>query len=136
MRTCLVLTLFVRAFSEFLETESSVPKSNTASPESLSPVDDLNSNLDLSKLPVYTLQSLRPHNGTNASMPILLGLKGMVFDVTNGVKFYIPGKSYAHFAGRDVTRSTAMFSTKYRDLDRIDYPPEKQDYLDSEYEHA
>jgi predicted heme/steroid binding protein len=87
--------------------------------------------IPLSDLPVFTLESLRAHNGTNPFLPILLGLKGVVFDVTSGSKFYAAGKAYANFAGRDVTRNTAMFSTKNRDLDRIDFPPEKQDTLDS-----
>jgi predicted heme/steroid binding protein len=91
--------------------------------------------IPLSDLPVFTLETLRPHNGTDPSLPILLGLKGVVFDVTSGSKFYAPGKAYANFAGRDVTRNTAMFSTKNRDLDRIDYPPGKQVTLDSKSFH-
>ena len=87
--------------------------------------------MPLSDLPVFHLETLRPHNGTDPFLPILLGLKGVVFDVTSGSKFYAPGKAYANFAGRDVTRNTAMFSTKNRDLDRVDYPPGKQVTLDS-----
>lgn len=48
-------------------------------------------------------------------------------------KFYGPGKAYGKFAGRDITRSTAIFSTEDHDLDRTDYPPDKKRYLDSEF---
>jgi hypothetical protein len=57
-----------------------------------------------------------------------------VFDVSAAKdKFYGPGHSYSKFAGRDITRCTAIFSTADDDLDRTDYPPDKQASLDSEY---
>ena len=79
-----------------------------------------------------TLEELRGYDGSDPSLPIYLAVKGIVFDVTPGAeKFYGPGKSYSKFAGRDITRNTAMFSTEERDLDRTDFPPAKQKALDS-----
>ena len=116
--------LLITTHAEILDTEKStaVKEVDVAAVEEKSLPPDL---------PIYTLETLRIYNGTNSSLPILLGLKGVVFDVTSGSKFYGRGMAYANFAGRDVTRNTAMFSTKNRDLDRVDYPPEKQDSLDS-----
>ncbi len=58
--------------------------------------------------------------------------QGIVFDVSAGAnKFYGPGQSYSKFAGRDITRCTAMFSTDDEDLDRTDFPPTKLAALDS-----
>ncbi len=57
-----------------------------------------------------------------------------MFDVSAAAdKFYGPGHSYSKFAGRDITRCTAVFSTEDDDLDRTDYPPEKETSLGSEY---
>jgi len=82
----------------------------------------------------FTLDELHDYDGSSPSRPLYLAIKGVVFDVTAGEKFYGPGKAYSKFAGRDITRSTAMFSTSERDLDRRDYPSEKQAALDSELE--
>jgi predicted heme/steroid binding protein len=128
MRICIMCVLLTGACAEIFDETSSKKEENDVS-DNL--VISEATKIPLSDLPVFTLETLRPHNGTNPFLPILLGLKGVVFDVTSGSKFYAPGKAYANFAGRDVTRNTAMFSTKNRDLDRIDYPPEKQSSLDS-----
>ena len=81
--------------------------------------------------PRVSAHACRMYNGSNAAWPILIAINGSVFDVSNGTKFYYPGKAYAKFAGRDVTRNTALFSTEDRDLDRTDYPPDREAYLRS-----
>ena len=119
---CLIITM---AMAEIMDVVQSPLSTNSTLNE--------NETVLPSDLPTFTLEQLRVYNGTNSSLPILLGLRGAVFDVTSGSKFYAPGKAYSNFAGRDVTRNTAMFSTKNRDLDRVDYPPDKQASLDSEH---
>mmetsp|Transcript_60481 Transcript_60481/g.142709 ORF Transcript_60481/g.142709 Transcript_60481/m.142709 type:complete len:218 (+) Transcript_60481:76-729(+) len=81
----------------------------------------------------YTLEELRQYDGSDPDLPILLALKGSVFDVTSGKKFYHPGKAYASFAGRDVTRNTAMFVKDPSTLDRTDFPAKRQKYLEKVY---
>mmetsp|Transcript_4835 Transcript_4835/g.17560 ORF Transcript_4835/g.17560 Transcript_4835/m.17560 type:complete len:217 (+) Transcript_4835:185-835(+) len=78
----------------------------------------------------FTIEELHDYNGQDKSKPVLVALKGKVFDVTSETRFYVPGKPYAQFSGRDITRSTAMFSTAVEDLDRVDYPKEKEEYLE------
>ena len=39
----------------------------------------------------FTLEELRPFNGTNGDGRILIGVLGRVFDVTKGKGFYGPG---------------------------------------------
>ncbi|GKV06386.1 hypothetical protein SLEP1_g18286 [Rubroshorea leprosula] len=54
---------------------------------------------------LFTAEQLALHNGTNDSLPILLGILGSVFDVTKGKSHYGPGGGYNHFAGRDASRA-------------------------------
>lgn len=42
----------------------------------------------------YKLSELLNYNGTDTTVPILIAVKGKVFDVTSGGKFYGPGGSY------------------------------------------
>lgn len=96
---------------------------------------DANENFGQDAIPekTFTLEELHRYDGKELGLPVYVAVKGMVFDVTAGAaKFYGPGKPYSKFAGRDITRNTAMFSTLEKDLDRRDYPPEKQAALDSE----
>ncbi|XP_024034021.1 membrane-associated progesterone-binding protein 4 isoform X3 [Citrus clementina] len=51
---------------------------------------------------LFTAEELALHNGTDESIPILLGILGSVFDVTKGKSHYGVGGGYNHFAGRSV----------------------------------
>lgn len=54
---------------------------------------------------LFTAEELALHNGTDESIPILLGIIGSVFDVTKGKSHYGVGGGYNHFAGRDASRA-------------------------------
>ncbi|KND87556.1 Damage response protein 1 [Tolypocladium ophioglossoides CBS 100239] len=57
----------------------------------------------------YTPRTLLPLNGTHDT-PVLLAVRGRVFDVSRGRNFYGPGGPYANFAGRDASRGLACGS--------------------------
>ena len=59
----------------------------------------------------YTLAELGRYDGRDAGAPVLLAVRGRVYDVIRGRAFYGPGGPYAAFAGRDCTRALALMST-------------------------
>lgn len=75
----------------------------------------------------YCLDELCELDGSDPSKPVLIGLRGHVYDVTRGRDFYGPGGPYAMFAGKDCTRALAKgsfdpqdFCGDLRDLERED----------------
>ncbi|KFK23116.1 hypothetical protein AALP_AAs49591U000200 [Arabis alpina] len=54
---------------------------------------------------LFSAEELALYNGTNETLPILLGILGSVFDVTKGKSHYGSGGGYNHFAGRDASRA-------------------------------
>lgn len=63
-----------------------------------------------------TSQQLAQYNGTDASKPLYVAVKGRIFDVTNGKSFYGPGGPYAMFAGKDASRALAKMSKNDEDV--------------------
>ena len=64
-----------------------------------------------------TRAALRAYDGRDPSKPLLLGMHGDIFDVTEkGSQFYGPGAGYSVFAGRDSTRALAMGSLDAKDI--------------------
>ena len=61
-------------------------------------------------------QQLTQYNGTDASKPLYVAVKGRIFDVTNGKSFYGPGGPYAMFAGKDASRALAKMSKNDEDV--------------------
>ncbi|KAJ7244863.1 cytochrome b5 [Mycena rebaudengoi] len=60
----------------------------------------------------FTLQQLREFDGSDASKPIYVSIKGTVFDVSAKVDVYGAGKSYNIFAGKDGSKGLGMSSLK------------------------
>ncbi|KAL1498654.1 hypothetical protein AB1Y20_013967 [Prymnesium parvum] len=58
-------------------------------------------------LRVFTPEEIAPYIGDKAQPKIYLSALGHVFDVTEGKQYYAPKRGYAHFAGRDASRSFA-----------------------------
>jgi predicted heme/steroid binding protein len=54
---------------------------------------------------LFSAEELALYNGTDETLPILLGILGSVFDVTKGKFHYGSGGGYNHFAGRDASRA-------------------------------
>lgn len=58
----------------------------------------------------YVLSELAAYDGADPRKPLLIGIRGQVYDVTRGRDFYGPGGPYATFAGKDCTRALAKVS--------------------------
>lgn len=65
--------------------------------------DAYNSALDTKTLPIFTHLQLGQYNGTDRRQ-IYVGIRGYVYDVTENLKNYGPGKSYHRLVGKDVSR--------------------------------
>ncbi|CAI9301431.1 hypothetical protein Lser_V15G42642 [Lactuca serriola] len=63
-----------------------------------------------------TEDELRPYNGSDPSKPLLMAIKGKIYDVSRSRMFYGPGGPYALFAGRDASRALALMSFEASDL--------------------
>jgi membrane-associated progesterone receptor component len=58
----------------------------------------------------YSLSELAAYDGSDPTRPLLIGIRGHVYDVTRGRDFYGPGGPYGMFAGKDCTRALAKVS--------------------------
>ena len=58
----------------------------------------------------YSLSELPCYDGSDPTKPLLIGIRGHVYDVTRGRDFYGPGGPYGMFAGKDCTRALAQVS--------------------------
>ncbi|KAJ1896447.1 Dihydrodipicolinate synthase [Kickxella alabastrina] len=58
----------------------------------------------------WTKREISSYTGIEPGTPILIGVKGKVYDVSAGRGFYGPGASYNVFAGRDASRLLATQS--------------------------
>ncbi|EEF38734.1 membrane steroid-binding protein 2 [Ricinus communis] len=63
-----------------------------------------------------TEQELRAYDGSDPSKPLLMAIKGQIYDVSSSRMFYGPGGPYAKFAGRDASRALALLSFDPKDL--------------------
>ncbi|KAI5443559.1 probable steroid-binding protein 3 [Lathyrus oleraceus] len=63
-----------------------------------------------------TEAELRLYNGSDKSKPILISVKGQIYDVSEGRNFYGPGGSYTMFAGKECSRALALLSFKPQDI--------------------
>uniref|UniRef100_A0A0E0EZL5 Cytochrome b5 heme-binding domain-containing protein n=1 Tax=Oryza meridionalis TaxID=40149 RepID=A0A0E0EZL5_9ORYZ len=61
-------------------------------------------------------EELRQYDGSDPKKPLLMAIKGQIYDVTQSRLFYGPGGPYALFAGKDASRSLAKMSFEPQDL--------------------
>ncbi|KAK4581285.1 hypothetical protein RGQ29_024805 [Quercus rubra] len=81
---------------------------------------NLNFNDSTNEKPVHlgdvTEQQLRAYDGSDPNKPILMAIKGQIYDVSTSKMFYGPGGPYAMFAGREASRALALLSFKPQDI--------------------
>ncbi|MCO5562621.1 hypothetical protein L7F22_016249 [Adiantum nelumboides] len=63
-----------------------------------------------------TEEELGAYDGTDSSKPLLMAIKGQIYDVSQSRMFYGPGGPYALFAGKDASRALAKMSFEEQDL--------------------
>ncbi|KAL8201608.1 hypothetical protein R6Q57_010755 [Mikania cordata] len=61
-------------------------------------------------------QELRAYDGNDPQKPLLMAIKGQIYDVSQSRMFYGPGGPYALFAGKDASRALAKMSFEDQDL--------------------
>ncbi|KAF5731148.1 membrane steroid-binding protein 2-like [Tripterygium wilfordii] len=59
---------------------------------------------------------LKQYDGSDPKKPLLMAIKGQIFDVSQSRMFYGPGGPYALFAGKDASRALAKMSFEDKDL--------------------
>jgi membrane-associated progesterone receptor component len=63
-----------------------------------------------------TEEELKQYDGSDPKKPLLMAIKGQIYDVTQSRAFYGPGGAYALFAGKDASRALAKMSFEPQDL--------------------
>ncbi|OIT20994.1 PREDICTED: membrane steroid-binding protein 2-like isoform X2 [Nicotiana attenuata] len=63
-----------------------------------------------------TEEELKAYNGSDSQKPLLIAIRGQIYDVSSSKMFYGPGGPYAMFAGRDASRALAQLSFKPQDI--------------------
>ena len=58
----------------------------------------------------YSLAELGEYDGSDPAKPLLVAIRGQVYDVGRGRGFYGPGGPYGMFAGKDCTRALAKMA--------------------------
>nr|GLL38949.1 membrane steroid-binding protein 1-like [Ipomoea trifida] len=59
---------------------------------------------------------LKQYDGSDPKKPLLMAIKGQIYDVSQSRIFYGPGGPYALFAGKDASRALAKMSFEEKDL--------------------
>ncbi|ESQ45659.1 hypothetical protein EUTSA_v10010688mg [Eutrema salsugineum] len=62
-----------------------------------------------------TEDELKQYDGSDSKKPLLMAIKGQIYDVSQSRMFYGPGGPYALFAGKDASRALAKMS--FEDID-------------------
>ncbi|KAJ3695427.1 hypothetical protein LUZ60_000804 [Juncus effusus] len=62
-----------------------------------------------------TAAQLKAYDGSDASKPIYLAVRGKIYDVSSGKNFYGPGGAYAVFAGKECARALGKMSKEESD---------------------
>ncbi|ELT93549.1 hypothetical protein CAPTEDRAFT_223862 [Capitella teleta] len=71
---------------------------------------------NLNNVKIFTDAEILRFDGSDPNLPLYMGIKGVVFDVSEGFDFYGKEKSYNALIGRDSTRAVAKMSLEPADL--------------------
>ncbi|KAL3875264.1 hypothetical protein ACJMK2_038186 [Sinanodonta woodiana] len=65
---------------------------------------------------IFTADEIRKYDGSDPKKPLYMGVRGVVFDVSDGKGFYGKGSEYNALVGKDATRAVAIWSLEPQDL--------------------
>mmetsp|Transcript_3288 Transcript_3288/g.9451 ORF Transcript_3288/g.9451 Transcript_3288/m.9451 type:complete len:253 (+) Transcript_3288:165-923(+) len=80
----------------------------------LAPLDDVPE--ESKKVGDMTVEALQRYDGRDPTGPVLLAVRGTIFDVTKGRPFYGRGGGYNIFAGHECSRALALMSLQKEDV--------------------
>ncbi|XP_062113841.1 membrane steroid-binding protein 2-like [Humulus lupulus] len=63
-----------------------------------------------------TQLELSAYNGSDPNKPLLISVRGQIYDVSSSRMFYGPGGPYAMFTGKEASRALALLSFKPQDM--------------------
>ncbi|KAJ8506272.1 hypothetical protein OPV22_007158 [Ensete ventricosum] len=106
-----VAAAFYYAVAGFFQPPPPPPRKRDA--EELEGVEPLAPPVQLGEI---TDEELRDYDGSDPKKPLLMAIKGQIYDVTQSRMFYGPGGPYALFAGKDASRALAKMSFEPKDL--------------------
>ncbi|KAJ2389680.1 Dihydrodipicolinate synthase [Coemansia sp. RSA 2559] len=78
----------------------------------------------------FTPSELAENDGKDEDTPLYIGVKGIVYDVSQSRGFYGPGGPYSNFSGRDASRGLALACFEKSMLTELDAPIDKLEDLD------
>jgi len=82
-----------------------------------------------------TIEELSKCNGMDPYRPLLVAIRGSIFDVSRGVEFYGPGKPYGVYAGKEISRALGKMSLDLADCTgELDDLTEKQKTVLAQWE--
>lgn len=87
---------------------------------------------------IFTADSIAEYDGSDPNKPIYMAVKGVVFDVTSGKRFYGKESEYNVLVGKDASRGVAKMSLEAEDLthDISGLPDSVLEALDNVYEQT
>lgn len=91
----------------------SSPSQNHQHPRSMEEIEPLPPPVQLGEI---TEDELKNYDGSDPKKPLLMAIKGQIYDVSQSRMFYGPGGPYALFAGKDASRALAKMSFEDNDL--------------------
>ncbi|KAK3580758.1 hypothetical protein CHS0354_023043 [Potamilus streckersoni] len=107
--------------------------------EKYKPIEiELQSEINGEPARIFTAEEIRKYDGSDPKKPIYMGVRGVVFDVSDGKGFYGKGSEYNALVGKDATRAVAIWSLEPDDLvpDVNDLPDFKLKMLDETFQET
>ncbi|KAI3762470.1 hypothetical protein L1987_52900 [Smallanthus sonchifolius] len=110
------ITLVALAFAGYYYAISGGSSDNHPQPRSRSYEEDMQPLPPPVQLGEISEEELKAYDGNDSKKPLLMAIKGQIYDVSQSRMFYGPGGPYALFAGKDASRALAKMSFEEKDL--------------------